>query len=54
MLIIIILLCRRIEMFRKVFIILIAVVRVSFATSQDLIGKNFIDFYGKDESGKVV
>ncbi len=41
-------------MFRKVFIILITVVGVSFATPQDLIGKNFIDFYGKDESGKVV
>ncbi|WP_028951168.1 TlpA family protein disulfide reductase [Sulfurihydrogenibium subterraneum] len=41
-------------MFKKFVSVVLLLVGLSFASPQDLIGKEFVDFYGKDESGKVV
>ncbi|ACN98390.1 putative cytochrome c assembly protein [Sulfurihydrogenibium azorense Az-Fu1] len=41
-------------MFKKFASVVLLLVGLSFANPQDLIGKKFVDFYGKDESGKVV
>ena len=41
-------------MFKKFVSVVLFLVGLSFASPQDLIGKKFVDFYGKDESGKVV
>lgn len=41
-------------MFKKFVSVVLLLVGFSFASPQDLIGKKFVDFYGKDESGKVV
>ncbi|MDM7274369.1 TlpA family protein disulfide reductase [Sulfurihydrogenibium azorense] len=41
-------------MFKKFAFVVLLLVGLSFANPQDLIGKKFVDFYGKDESGKVV
>ena len=41
-------------MLKKFFLFLLVFIGLSFANPQNLINKNFIDFYGKDENGKIV
>ncbi|WP_297888479.1 TlpA disulfide reductase family protein [Sulfurihydrogenibium sp.] len=41
-------------MLKRLILTVVLIFGVSFASPTELIGKNFIDFYGKDESGKVV
>ncbi len=41
-------------MVKKFILVLLMVFGVSWSEPNDLIGKTFIDFYGKDEKGKTV